>query len=411
MRKKEFRSWLWVILWTAAIFLSIPIVRKIQKAVSQNLGENFFVYFVLFCVGAFFIFLIYFLSFKLKIRSASRYLWLGVVAGLYVFFILQFHRAPAEVIHFLEYGLLGFFLFKALRYRIQDPTIYITATLLVLLVGTLDECFQWITPQRMWDFRDVGLNVLSGALFQLGMAAVIRPPSIGTQVRLRSLRWLSAFLAASLVFLGLCASNTPRRVAWYTQYFPSLSFLLQEEPMSEFGHKIKDPEIGVFFSRLSPKTLKQKDREKGDQYAQLLKSYARLRYKEFLKKFNPLSHPFLYEFRVHLFRRDQYFKKARQTSNEKDRSRFFLVAYKENLILEKYFSRTLRLSPYHWENPRIQNIKNQTDVHKPYKSPVSSQLFTAFREKDMWTAILILLAFLGVGNSVLQRKFKNKKSK
>lgn len=406
MRKREFRSWLWVVFCSTAIFLTVPVARKIQKVVSQNLGENFLVGFVFFCGGILFFYLLYFLFFELKIRSLSRYLWLLLVAGLYVFFILRFHKAPAEAIHFLEYGLLGFFLFRALNHRIKDPTIYVTAALFVLLVGTLDECLQWITPQRMWAFRDVGLNVLSGALFQLGMAAVIRPPSVKKRIKLRSLRWFSTALAASLIFLGLCASNTPRRVANYTQSFPSLSFLLKEEPMSEFGHKIKDPEIGVFFSRLSPKDLKQTDREKGKRYAQILESFARLNYQDFLKKFNPLSHPFLYEFRVHLFRRDRTFRKARHAPREKDRRRFYLVSYKENLILEKYFSQTLRLSPYKWKNPQIQRIQNRIDIHRFYKSPVSSQLFTAFREKSMWTAILILLTLLALGNIAVQKKFQ-----
>ncbi len=76
-----------------------------------------------------------------------------------------------------------------------------------------------------------------------------------------------SFFASYLIILGLCASNTPRRVASYTRRIPWLSFLQKEEPMSEFGYKYKDPEIGVFYSRLSPKSLQKTDNLKGEQYA------------------------------------------------------------------------------------------------------------------------------------------------
>ncbi len=68
------------------------------------------------------------------------------MAGLYIFFMSKLWKAPEEAVHFLEYGLLGFFLFKALIYHTRDKSIYVTATFFALFVGTIDEILQWMIP-------------------------------------------------------------------------------------------------------------------------------------------------------------------------------------------------------------------------------------------------------------------------
>ncbi len=159
--KKNFLSWLWVGLCSIAIFLTVPIARRIQIFVSNNWGREVFGYFVLVVLFIGAISLLYYLIFKLKIRAPSNYIWLFIVGGLYIYFTLNLWKAPEEAVHFLEYGLLGFFLFKALICHIRDKSIYVTATFLALFVGTIDEILQWMIPLRYWDFRDVGLNCFS----------------------------------------------------------------------------------------------------------------------------------------------------------------------------------------------------------------------------------------------------------
>lgn len=381
-----------------SIFLLVPLALRIQKFIAARLGENAIVYAVFMILAALTLYLIYALGCKRKIRSVSVYAWMGIVAGLYTFSILKYRKSPVEAFHFLEYGLLGYLLFRALRPHISDKTIYFTAVLGTLLVGIGDEALQWITPRRIWQFRDVGLNVLSGGLSQLAIWKVLRPKGLTWRARPKSVLILSACLAAGLVFLGLCASNTPRRVASYVDSLPKLSFLLQQEPMSEFGYRIEDPDIGVFYSRLSPKELRRIDRERGAQNAQILDSYIRIDYEKFLRVHNPISNPFLHEVRVHLFRRDNYLNKAIAASDESEKREFALVAYKENLILEKYYPRTLENSAYRWTEEGLQDFWPWVDKNKPYESPVSADLFTSFSETTMWRTILVLLAMLAVFN-------------
>ena len=129
-------------------------------------------------LGVVFIGLIYILIFRLKIQSLQNYIWLLILTGLYIYFTLRMRKSPVEVTHFLEYGLLSIFIFRALKHHIKDKTIYFNTALIILLIGTLDEIIQWIVPGRVWNFKDVRLNVISGGLIQLAIWQVIKPKSI-----------------------------------------------------------------------------------------------------------------------------------------------------------------------------------------------------------------------------------------
>ena len=314
--------------------------------------------------------------------------------------MLKLWKIPEEAIHFLEYGLLGFFLFQALSHHVRDKSIYFIATLFALLVGTFDEIFQWITPQRYWQFRDVWLNTLSGGLFQLAIWKVVKPKIISEKINANSLKILSSIFASCLILLGLCVSNTPQRVARYTKRIPWLSFLQKEEPMSEFGYKYKDQEIGIFYSRLSPKSLKKRDTLKGEQYAQILNDSVNKDYYQFLREYNPISDPFMHELRVHIFRRDTYFQKGKSASKRVKKEEFFLISYKENLILEKYFRNSIEKSIYRWNEDILYELEAIIDKDKHYESLVSANLFTSFSEKTVWTVILSIIFFLVLVNFI-----------
>jgi len=178
--------------------------------------------------------------------------------------------------------------------------------------------------------------------------------------------------------------------------------------MSEFGYKYDDPEIGAFYSRLSPDRLEKLDRQRGKDFGTILNRTVEMEYNLFLQEYSPLSHPFLHEVRVHVFRRDKYYKEARAAKNpEKKREKFF-VAFKENLILEKYFNQTISNSVYGWSPERAQKLKARIDKSRFYESPVSAGLFTSFYLKTMWIVILAFLLAIGVLNFALWRRPENR---
>jgi len=176
--KKIFFSWLWVVICTIVIYLTIPVARRIRLYITENFGRKIFLHFVYVTLILVLLYFLYYLILKLKIKNASNYLWLFLIGGLYIYFTSRLQSNPEEAFHFLEYGLLSFLLFRALSHKIKDRSIYFIATLLALFIGTFDEIIQWIIPQRYWNFNDVGLNFLAAGLFQIGIRKVIQPKEI-----------------------------------------------------------------------------------------------------------------------------------------------------------------------------------------------------------------------------------------
>jgi len=407
--KKNLCAWIWTILYSILIFLTVPFAFSIQKYVTENLGKNAFIYIILSIFGLSFLLLLYILIFKLGIRSPSKYIWLFVITSLYLIFILKLAKSPAETIHFLEYGILGLFLFKALKFHIKDISIYFTATLLSMIIGTFDEILQWITPRRFWGFHDIWINTLSGGLILLTLWTVIRPEEISGKLKLKSLKVLSSIIIVCILIMGLCASNTPKRVFSYTNFISCLSYLQKEEPMSEYGYKIKDKEIGIFYSRFNRDELKKIDKQKKVEISQELEKSWMMKYDEFLKKYNPVSNPFIHEFRVHVFRRDVNSNEAKKTFDLNEKREYIFIAYKENLILEKYFENILKNSAQTWEKTEIKEAEDLIDKSKFYKSPVSANLITIISEKTMWASIISIIFILIIVNLILYMKEKHQK--
>jgi len=403
-KKKIFLSWLGVVLCVASILLMVPIARTIRNFVETTWDVSLFGYLVLIFVFATFLASLYILWFRLNIRSLSNYLWLAAVALIYVYFTLKLWGRPEEAIHFLEYGLLGFLLYQALRYHIRDKGIYLIAVLIGALVGIFDEALQWMIPRRIWDFRDLGLNALSVGLFQLAIWQGIKPKLLDSRIQSRSIKTISRLSIAYLLLFGLCFSNTPERVQSYSKLLPFLSFLQKEEPMSEFKCKHRDPEIGIFFSRMSLEKIAETDRNRAEEYGDILEAWASKKYKDFLIYFPAYARPFLHEMRVHVFRRDRMFDLAQKAGTRETRRNYLFIAYKENQILEKYFGNTLRASPYKWLEKRIAVIQEEIDPSSFYKSPVSAGFPIQLKETTVWGIILALIAILIILNIRLSAK-------
>lgn len=232
----DLKAWLWVSSYTLVIFFSIPFVREIQKLIYRTSSRNLFTYSVISVVCCGLAILLYLFVVKFKIKKISQYMWLFICAGLYIYFTIRLRKMPEEEIHLIEYGLLSYFVFKALSHRVHDWTVYITTILIVSFVGTMDEFLQWIMPGRYWDFKDVGTNIVGGLVLQLTIWKGIKPDLIKKPLSKISVKIFMSVLSIYLIFLGICLSNTPKAVNSYTAVFKSLLWLRAEEPMSEFAY-------------------------------------------------------------------------------------------------------------------------------------------------------------------------------
>ena len=396
-REKEWVSWFWVILWSLIIFITVPYARTLQAFVQKRWDREVFTDIVLMAVVLFVGLCLLWVYRNSRWKPFSRYLWLAGVGGAYTYGTFHLNKNPEEAMHFIEYGVLGVLLFRALSHRIRDPTIYFSAAMIGCMVGMADETIQWITPRRFFDYRDIWLNAFSGLLVQIAIDRGLRPRHIKSPIRPFSIQILCRLAAALLVFFGFCFSNTPARIEWLVSKIPSLNYLLEgDTAMSEYGHRIEDPEIGLFYSRFSGRELIEIDRRLGRSSAKILNHFRRNEdYPKFLKIYTPIKDPFTHEARVHLFRRDHYLGVAPKHSADAKMYMYHLtVAYRENQIMQKYFGETLKHSQYGL-NPRVlEMMEKMVDRHIVYESEVSANLLTRFGEKRAWIVILFSLVAL-----------------
>lgn len=372
----------------------------------MHFGRSAFGYSMLVLIAAGTILTVFFLI-KRRVDGLPtiNLIWIGAVSGAYLFFTVRLWKSPEEAIHFLEYGLLSYFAYAALRFHVKDISIFFTASLMTLFVGTVDEIIQWLVPGRYWDIRDVGFNFLGGVLLQIAIYKGFNPRTISRSIEARSVRTLSIVLGACIVLLGLCASNTPSRIAYYSKKIPFLSYLRSNHSMmSDYGFMHKDPGTGIFYSRFTQQQLRSLDHLHKENYSKILNATFNKDYGQFLRTYSPFTNPFLYEMRIHLFRRDRYATLAeRGDRSGPELKKNATIAFKENLILEKYFRKTLNRSRYQWPVHKTDAIKLDADTDAFYKSPVSSDLFTLFTNGQLCASILCLLFILAAVNLRMRR--------
>jgi len=327
----------------------------------------------------------------------ARIAWILGVAGLYVLGIVTLCQRPEEAVHFVQYGALGVLAFRALGHRVRDGGIYLAAAAVGSTFGILDEFLQWLTPRRVWDLRDIGLNVLGAGLVQPALAFGLRP----TWVRLRpappGVRATALAVGAAWLVLGGSLLLTPPRIASLTG-LPLVGATAERgDVMLEYGRRIEHPEIGLFRSRLAPEVLRETDRRRAQEAASVLEGAGDEKdaYRAFLRRYNPITDPFLHELRVHLFRRDVYRRTAEQHPDNEDWYRYDLtVSWRENRILEEYFGESLAASGRAWSPEERAYVREHNRPEDDYESRVSEGLVTAVGPGGVavgWLAGLVLL--------------------
>ncbi len=162
------RAWGLALLYIAFVYSTIPLMPKVWGTLSEHTQGTVRYLGIAVVVG---------LGVALLVKTAAGRAgrnwrtWVGLLAvGLaYAYLLQHFARFPAERLHLVEYGLVSYLLLRALSLDLPAPRAYIVALLLTALVGTGDELIQWILPERVFELKDVQLNLVSGGL---GLLAV-----------------------------------------------------------------------------------------------------------------------------------------------------------------------------------------------------------------------------------------------
>ncbi len=175
---RETQLWWWAVVAQVAIYISLAFVRVPAEWLRERglLGTTIA---VLFSIAAVWVVL-------LVVRrrpTVAELLTLVVFGVIYVVVLLQYDRVE-ERAHFLQYGIVGGLVVSALlerRGNLQEagqplgwwtrwPSI--AAVLITSAAGWGDEGIQAILPSRVYELRDVAMNVLAGILAISGLGAL-----------------------------------------------------------------------------------------------------------------------------------------------------------------------------------------------------------------------------------------------
>jgi hypothetical protein len=208
---------------------------------------------------------------------------------------------PTESFHFVEYGLLGCLFYLALL-PASDWSILVLPLIAGVATGILDEWFQWFIPIRAGEVRDIVLDAVA-SLCGVVFAVSLRPPP---RLTLRLARRPAARIALSA-----------------TAAVALLAFFVLTVHV---GYEVRDSEIGMFVSRFTPAQLAELAKDRDGEWR--------------------ASPPVV----IHrLSREDQYLSEGLwhvQRRNEAWKSGDIPTAWRENLILEKFFAPVLNAQTY-----------------------------------------------------------------
>jgi hypothetical protein len=246
---------------------------------------------------------------RIRDRKASRFaliaIALVIAAGYARWSALGVPDSDVvELVHFLEYGAVAWLFYRAWL-PIGGSSVLILAFLSAMTVGTFEEWFEWYIPARVGELRDVLLNSVAIGCGLLVSVAIQPLPARDRRGRPGARRGpaLAVVLAIAILALG-----------GFTD-------------MAHVGHEIRDPNIGTFRSILTAAALDTAATERATTWAAQ----------------PPMTRP------APLSREDQFASEGLlhvQARNRAWGAGQVVVAWHENLILERYFAPVLDTPSY-----------------------------------------------------------------
>ncbi len=160
---RERRLWLWTLAVVVAIYSTLGLARTLAGAAREHgLLEPVLFMLAVLLVGATIV--------AQGVRARPGGVEVAVVLGVAATYLLVFVRMASteERSHLIEYGVVGVFIYAALAERASQgrrvPLPPLVAILATAALGLIDECIQAFLPSRVFDPRDILVNVLAGAM-------------------------------------------------------------------------------------------------------------------------------------------------------------------------------------------------------------------------------------------------------
>lgn len=158
------RDYLILIGYVALIYVTLPLMPGIFAFFSSLLGRNFAPAMNSFLIAI--IIIIFAVMFKQSIIRKRPISYIAVIALFAVYSAILFFATPivAEKMHLLEYGFLSYLTLRAVRGAQPLWKKYMYVIFIIVLVGYCDELIQAFLPNRVYELKDVFLNIISGCL-------------------------------------------------------------------------------------------------------------------------------------------------------------------------------------------------------------------------------------------------------
>jgi hypothetical protein len=296
-----------VIAWlvSGAVVLSAPFMGQI-RAMLRSAFPGHFAAVVAGAVGVAVVAAVAAALMRVRDRRAVRSAAiLGAVAAAAAYSVATASGTPdvdaVERVHFLEYGLISLLFYRAWS-AAADVSIVALPIAAGLIVGTLEEWFQWFIPNRVGEARDVLLNLVAigcGLAFSLGVDA---PRAFSWRVRPGSAAAVGLWSGAAALVFALFLDSV------------------------HLGHEIRDADGARFRSRYTSDGLESQARDRAERW----------------KTSPPTT-------LVRLSREDQYMDEGLwhiRRRNERWQASDFAAAWGENTILEQFFAPVLDTPSY-----------------------------------------------------------------
>ncbi|MCX6641428.1 MAG: VanZ family protein [bacterium] len=363
VKNKELRrtiiAWIVLLFWVGFILSTLTLVPQWRDVLQKKYGEGVFATITYIGAGILIAIILSVMIFKNREKKPFPYLVLIGIFLLLSYIMRQWITIPVEQIHFVEYGLVGYFSFNALRHHLRGWALITAALLLTYLFGMIDESVQGLTAVRVGEQRDMYWNGLAGVMASILIAFSLKPAIVYLNSGRREVR-------AHLMILLLCP--------------PLQGFF--NTVIAQFGVLIEDNKIGCTFrSRLHPDELRGYEDHLDQFKSEIAPKVGKVRTVSLLGQVYNKIHE---EALVHSFRRAHYLK-----------SENYYVTSKENSIVREYFQNFVAGTELDWSPERSAEIAALAgdSLRVNYESPVAAHLITKFTQTRMW----VLIIFLEIG--------------
>jgi hypothetical protein len=195
---------------SAALVLAAPFIGEIRRAILARFPGQFVRIIGGMVLLAVVIAVVTALA-RIRDRRGWRYTAIAFAlasAGTYAFVTRTGDPQvdAVERFHFVEYGLVTFLFYRAWR-PTKDLSALVLPVLAGLLIGAIEEWFQWFIPARVGDVRDVFLNGVAIACGLIFSIAIDPPERSSVALTPAAIRRIGAFAAvAVVVFAGFFQS-------------------------------------------------------------------------------------------------------------------------------------------------------------------------------------------------------------